>query len=217
MLRTALQVSGISRALGDLKLRLEEKAEDATAQVKDLAVRVAIAAGLAFAAMMFVALALIAGLIAFYVYLYPLYGVIPALGIVGGLMAAVALVCALAAMLIARRKSAKKAAAESVTSEAEEGERAYSARTREQRRYASAEQRAASEVTDSILALADAAGRSQRRRPRHGNGRANGHDATVDAVSLLQSGDRRTIVAVLGAVTAVGWLMGRTMPHSSRH
>lgn len=187
MLRTALQVSGISRALGDLKLRLEEKAEDATAQVKDLAVRVAIAAGLAFAAMMFVALALIAGLIAFYVYLYPLYGVIPALGIVGGLLAAVALVCGLAAMLIARRKSAKKAAAESVTSEAEEGERAYSARTREQRRYASAEQRAASEVTDSILALADAAGRSQRRRPRPAqNGRGNGHDATVDAVSLLQ-------------------------------
>jgi hypothetical protein len=57
MLRTALQVSGVARALGNLKLRLEEKAEVATAEVKGVAVRVAIAAGFALAAVAFIAFA----------------------------------------------------------------------------------------------------------------------------------------------------------------
>jgi hypothetical protein len=67
-------------------------------------------------------------------------------------------------------------------------------------------------VTDSIVSLADAAGRSQRRH----NGRGSGHDATEDAVTLLQTSDRRTKIAVLAAITALGWLMGRTLPHATR-
>jgi hypothetical protein len=215
MLRTALQVSGVARALGNLKLRLEEKAEGATAQVKGVAVRVAIAAGFALAAVAFIAFALFAGLISLYVYLYPIYGVIPALGMVGGLMFAVALLCALAAMLVARRKTAKKAAKQALTldqSDEEDEPVGNGSRPVRRRAYASSDARAASEVTESIVSLAAAAGRSQRRR---GNGRANGRGETADAITLLQSGDRRTMVAVLGAVAAVGWLMGRTLPSSS--
>jgi hypothetical protein len=134
---------------------------------------------------------------------------------VGGLMLAVALICGLAAMLVARRKSAKKAAKQALTLDEEENEwTGNGSRPARRRAYASPDQRAASEVTESIVSLANAAGRAQRRR---GNGHANGRETTTDAMSLLQSGDRRTMVAVLGAVAAVGWLMGRTLPSSDTH
>lgn len=225
MLRTALRVSGVARALGDMKLRLEEKAEDATAQVKGIAVRIAVAAGLALAAMIFLVLALIAGLIALYAYLQQVYGVVPALATVGGLMLAVALVCGIAAMLIARRRSKRKASRTETASDRRESrgddEWAYDGhRPMRRRAYATPEERAAAEVTDSIVSLASSAGRVRGRRfngrGSRGNGRAHGHDTETDAAQLVQSADRGTMMAVLGAVAAVGWLLGRTMPQSNR-
>jgi hypothetical protein len=109
MLRTILQVSGLARSLGGLKLRLEAKAEDAVNQVKGVAIRIAIAAALAVAAIIFVILALIAGLVALYAYLEPIYGVLPALGVIGGSLVVLALVLLIAASIVGRGKSAKKA------------------------------------------------------------------------------------------------------------
>lgn len=214
MLRTALQVSGVARALGNLRLQLEQKAENAAAQVKGVAVRVAVAAGFAIAAVMFAALALIVGFIALYAYLLPIYGVLPALGVVGGSILAIAALCALVAASTVRRKSAKMPAAQTLASEENYERPAYGRRRDDRPSYSSPESRAASEVTESLVSLAGVGGRSQRR----GNGRNNGsrQDLAVDAVTLLQSGDRRTMMGVLAAVTAVGWLLGRTMPHSSK-
>lgn len=211
MLHTALRLSGVAHGLGRMKLRLEEKAEDAAAQVKGVAVRIAVAAGLVLAAILFLLLALIAGLVALYAYLAPVYGVAEAFAIVGGLLLAVAAICALIAMYIGRRRSARKMERRAERSELalhDDDEWAYNGGRTRKRRYRSEEARAAAEVTDSIVSLASATGRSTRRL------RGNGHDTTADAVSLLQTSDRRTMMAVLGAVAAVGWLLGRTMPHS---
>lgn len=199
MLRTILQVSGLARSLGGLKLRLEAKAEDAVNQVKGVAIRIAVAAALAVAAIIFVILALIAGLVALYAYLEPIYGVLPALGVIGGSLVVLALVLLLAASIVGRGKSAKKAVEETAETVGLDGEDALSPR----RRYATREARAADEVSSSLASLAAI--------PRR---RANG-GALPDAVSLMQSGDRRKMVAVLGAVAAVGWALGRTITFSA--
>jgi hypothetical protein len=206
MLRTILQVSGLARSLAGIKLRLEAKAEDAVKQVKGVAIRIAIAAALAVAAIIFVILALIAGLVALYAYLEPIYGVLPALGVIGGSLVVLALVLLLAASIIGRGKSAKKAVeetAETVGLDDSEVAYSYGAPRSPRRRYATREARAADEVSSSLASLAA--------NPRR---RANG-GALPDAVSLLQSGDRRKMVAVLGAVAAVGWALGRTITFST--
>src|SRR5512138_1581480 len=71
MLITLIRLSGLARGLGSLKVRLEDKADDALTQAKSIATRVAIAAALALAALVFAILALLIGLIALYAYLYP--------------------------------------------------------------------------------------------------------------------------------------------------
>lgn len=210
MLRTILQVSGIARSLAGLKLRLEAKAEDAVKQVKGVAIRIAIAAALAGAAVIFVVLALIAGLVALYAYLEPIYGVLPALGVIGGSLVVLALALLIAASIVGRGKSAKKAVEETAeTVGIDDSEDAYGAPLSPRRRYATREARAADEVTNSLASLAAIPRRRSRER------KANGGEMP-DAVSLLQSGDRRTMVAVLGAVAAVGWALGRTIPFSAR-
>lgn len=211
MLRTILQVSGLARSLGGLKLRLEAKAEDAVKQVKGVAIRIAIAAALAVTAVIFVVLALIAGLVALYAYLEPIYGVLPALGVIGGSLVVLALVLLLAASIIGRGKSAKGAVKETVETtglDDSEDALAFSEPQSPRRRYATREARAADDVANSLASLAAIPRRRSRERA------ANGGELP-DAVSLLQSGDRRTMVAVLGAVAAVGWALGRTIPFSA--
>src|SRR5690606_39125341 len=146
MLHTILQVSGLARALGGLKLRLEAKAEDAVNQVRGVAIRIAVAAALAVAAIIFVILALIAGLVALYAYLEPVYGVRPALGVIGGSLAVLAVVLLLAASIVGRGKSAKKAAegaAETVGLDGREDTLSFSEPQSPRRRYATREARAA--------------------------------------------------------------------------
>lgn len=211
MLRTILQVSGIARSLASLKLRLEAKAEDAVNQVKGVAIRIAIAAALAVAAIIFVLLALIAGLVALYAYLEPIYGVLPALGVIGGSLAVLAIVLLIAASIIGRGKSAKKAVeetAETVGLDGREDTLAFGEPRSPRRRHATREARAAEDVANSIASLA-AIPRRRSRAPK-----ANGGEMP-DAISPLQSGDRRKMVAVLGAVAAVGWALGRTITFSA--
>jgi hypothetical protein len=202
MLRTALQVTGLARALGNFKLRMEAKAEDAVKQVKGVAVRIAIAAALAVAALIFVLLALVVGLVALYAYLEPIYGVLPALGIIAASLAVLALVLLLVASLIGRSRPAKTKAAEAADDSA--GDMAYARRPATRREYATREARAAAEVVDSLDSLTAL--------PRNARKRGGAEEPTVDAVTLLQSGDRRTMAAVLGAVVAIGWILGRTLP-----
>lgn len=207
MLRTVLQVTGLARTLGNLKLRLEDRAEAAVAHVKAIAVRIAVAAALAVAAVIFTVLALVAGLVALYAWLQPAYGVVPALGIVGGSLVVIALLLVLGAALVGRGKTERSSKTVELAGDFDE-DPAYAARP-SRRAFASREQEAAADAVDSLVSLARPNGYHRHRAP--------GADRTAtDAATLLQSGDRRTMVAVLGAVAAVGWLLGRTTAYGGR-
>jgi hypothetical protein len=193
MLRSLLVASGVARLVGEAKLKLERKADAAVDQVKSIAMRIAIAAVLAIAAVIFTLLAIVTGLVLLFAWLEPEYGAITSLAIIAGSLVAVALVLALAAALIGRGRSARKAKDEDLAEWAHEREElpAYTPRS----------------SRDALAPLAGVAAptlgdlfRADPTRPR------------TDLLTLVQSGDTRTTVAVLGALFAVGWLAGRTLP-----
>ena len=206
MLRTLLRLSGIARTLGSLKVRIEDKADDALAQIKGVAMRIAIAAGLAIASLVFALLALVTGLVALYAFLQPEYGTLPSLGIVGGTMVAVALLLALAAALVGRGGSAKSS--ESGVEELDddwEPVRTNGSRVPPRYVLSRREARAAADVTDSISSYIAPGARPGRRR---------NEDYSADVFTMMRAGDRSTILTVLGAAIAAGWLVGRTVPGS---
>jgi hypothetical protein len=210
MLRTVLGVTGVGRGLADLRYRLEERAESAISRVKSIAIRIAVAAALAIAAVIFTLLALIVGLMVLYVYLEPNYGVSTSLAIIGGILVAVALLCVLAAALIGRGKSDQKSDIRKATATEDRRlrEDEWQARRPAERQYAMAarqeRQEREVEALNSLVALS-------RRQDVLDDDRVS-----ADALRLLQTGDRRTMFAVLSAVAALGWLMGRTMPRTRR-
>jgi hypothetical protein len=209
MLRTVLQITGLARALGDLKFRLEARAERAVSQVKSIAIRIAVAVALAIAAVIFTLLALITGLVILYAYLEPIYGVTTALAIIGGSLMAVALICVLAAALVGRGKSKPKPAETNIEWQDEGADDWRRESERVVPRHGAAARRAReTDAVDSLVSLASLAQRRDRR--------ALEDRVSSDALGLVQSGDRGTMIAVLSAVAAIGWLMGRTMPSAAR-
>src|ERR1700730_10814303 len=104
MLASVLRLSGLDRRLAAFKLRLDEKAHEGVDRVKAVVVRMFVVAALAVAAAVFALLALVTGLLALYGWLEPTYGVLPALSIVGGVLAATALVLICAAMILSGRR-----------------------------------------------------------------------------------------------------------------
>ena len=105
--RQAAAASGLDQTLAS-KLKLEEKANEAVDHIKGVVVRMSVVAALAVAAAIFALLALITGLVALYVRLEPAYGVFQALGIVGGVLAVIALVLVSAAMIVARGRTSSR-------------------------------------------------------------------------------------------------------------
>jgi hypothetical protein len=194
MLRSLLVASGIARLAGTAKLKLEQKADAALGQVKSIAIRIAVAAVLAIAAVVFTLLAIVTGLVLLFAWLEPEYGPTTSLAIIAGSLVVVALLLALAAALVGRVRATRKE------------EHAELARWYDEKDAVTAE-----DVRLSRDALAPLAGvsaparlsdlfRPDPTRPR------------TDVLALLQTGDTRTTVAVLGALFAVGWLLGRTLP-----
>ena len=100
--RQAAATAGLDHALAAAKLKLEEKAEEVVDHIKGAVVRMSVIAALAVAAAIFALLAFITGLVAFYAWLEPAFGVLQALGIVGGVLAVIALVLVGAAMFVGR-------------------------------------------------------------------------------------------------------------------
>jgi hypothetical protein len=193
MLRSVLVATGIARLVGDAKLKLEQKADAAVDQVKGIAIRIAVAAALAIAAVIFTLLALVAGLVLLFAWLEPEYGAISSLAIIAGSLVAIALLLVLAAALVGRGRSARKEKDRDLAEWAREREELPVYTTRDGR--------------DALAPLAGVAAptlgelfRPDPTRPR------------TDLLTLVQTGDTRTTLAVLGALFAVGWLVGRTLP-----
>jgi hypothetical protein len=200
MLRSLLLASGIARLVGTAKLRLEQKADAALGQVKSIAIRIAVAAALAIAAVIFTLLAIVAGLVLLFTWLEPQYGPTTSLAIIAGSLVVVALLLALAAALAGRVRSTRKE------------EHADLARWHDEKDIVTVEDARASRDALAPLAGVSAPARlSDLFRPDPTRPR-------TDVLAMLQTGDTRTTVAVLGALFAVGWLLGRTLPAAeSRH
>ena len=193
MLRSLLVATGVARLVGAAKLKLEQKADAAVDQVKGIAIRIAVAAALATAAVIFTVLALVAGLVLLFAWLEPEYGAIASLAIIAGSLVAIALLLVLAAALVGRGRSARKEKDQDLAEWARERDELPVYATRDGR--------------DALAPLAGVSAptlgelfRPDPTRPR------------TDLLTLVQSGDTRTTIAVLGALFAVGWLVGRTLP-----
>jgi hypothetical protein len=193
MLRSLLVATGVARLVGAAKVKLEQKADAAVDQMKGIAIRIAVAAALAIAAVIFTVLALVTGLVLLFAWLEPEYGAIASLAIIASSLVAIALLLALAAGLIGRGRSARKEKDQDLTEWARERDELPVYATRDGR--------------DALAPLAGVAAptlgelfRPDPTRPR------------TDLLTLVQSGDTRTTLAVLGALFAVGWLVGRTLP-----
>ncbi len=113
--RQAAATAGLDHALAAAKLKLEEKAEEVVDQIKGAVVRMSVIAALGVAAAIFALLAFITGLVAFYAWLEPAFGVLQALGIVGGVLAVIALVLVGAAMFVGRGRTTSWRAARRVS------------------------------------------------------------------------------------------------------
>ena len=106
--RQAAVTAGLDHTLAAAKLKLEEKADEAVDHIKGVVVRMSVVAALGVAAAIFALLAFITGLVALYAWLEPAYGVFQALGIVGGVLAVIALVSIGAAMIAGRGRTSSR-------------------------------------------------------------------------------------------------------------
>jgi len=221
MLASVLRLSGLDRRLAAFKLRLDEKAHEGVDRVKAVVVRMFVVAALAVAAAVFALLALVTGLLALYGWLEPTYGVLPALSIVGGVLAATALVLICAAMILSGRRpgsekrtatpktievppsplplSVAPAPVDSVVSPPSAASAATAGDKIEPflsvaKRYAHILRTGSAPVDDFIRQM----------EPRL---ELATKEAVTRAATLVQTGDRATMLAVLGAAMAVGWLL----------
>jgi hypothetical protein len=179
-----------------------------------------VVAALTVAAAVFALLALIAALVALYGWLEPTYGVFPALSIVGGVLALTALVLISAAMILSRgRPISEKGTPTPKTIEVppsslplvtpapidsvDTSPCAASAVTAGDKiepflsvvkRYAHLPRTGSAPVDDFICQM----------EPRV---ELATKEAVTRAATLVHSGDRATMLAVLGAAMAVGWLL----------
>ncbi len=227
MFASVLRLSGLDQMLAAFKLRLDEKAYEAVDHVKAVVVRMFVVAALAVAAAVFALLALITGLVALYVWLEPTYGVFPALSIVGGVLAVIALVL-ISAMILSRGRpgtekgtatpntievppsplplSVTSAPVDSIVSPASAASVATAGDMIEPflsvvKRYAHSPSTGSAPVDDFI-------------RQMEPHVEVATKEAVTRAATLVQTGDRATILAVLGAAMAFGWLLVKTANRS---
>ena len=221
MLASVLRLIGLDKTQEAFKLALEEKAHEAVDDVKGVVVRMVVVAALAVAAAIFALLAVITGLLDLYEWMEPTYGIFLALSIVGGVLAVIALVLISAAMILSRgRPSNEKSTAtpktievpsspvplsvtpapvDSVVSPPSAGSAATAGDMIEPflsvvKRYAEIPRTGSAPVDDFIRQM----------EPRV---ELATKEAVTRAATLVQTGDRATMLAVLGAAMAFGWLL----------
>ena len=216
MLASVLRLIGLDKAQEAFKLALEEKAHEAVDDVKGVIVRMVVVAALAVAAAIFALLAVITGLLDLYEWMEPTYGIFLALSIVGGVLAVIALVLISAAMILSRGKlrsekstatpktiavplSVTPAPVDSVDSPASATSSATAGDMIEPflsvvKHYAHSPRTGSAPVDDFIRQM----------EPRV---ELATKEAVTRAATLVQTGDRAAMLAVLGAAMAFGWLL----------
>ena len=209
MLASVLRLSGLDQRLAAFRLEVEGNAYEAVDHVKVVVVRMFVVAALAVAAAVFALLALITGLVALYAWLEPTYGVFPALSVVGGVLAVIALVLISAAMILSRgRPGSGKGTATPKTIEVPPNPLPVVSPP------SAASTATAGDMVEPILSVV----KRYAHIPRTGSAPVDirqleprielaTKEAVTRAATLVQTGDRATKLAALGAAMAVGWLL----------
>jgi hypothetical protein len=228
MLRHILHITGIEQQLQALKLRIEDQAQRLIKQGKSVAIQMAIAAALVFGAAVIALMATVAGLVTLYLWLTTLVGSIAAAGIVAGGLLLIAIVLGLAATMVARKDIPELEPARVITPDPAVvaapivppvGAPA-SASFRPSGFAAETPPRAVSpHDVESLFAIAGQFGRL----PRTGVEPADNviqafapqaeeatREAVARAANLVRHGDRSTVLGILGAAAAVGWILSKT-------
>jgi len=220
MLRALLQISGVERRLQVLKSGLETKAEGLIRHGKTVVLRLAVAAGLAGAAIVVLLLAFIAGLVALYLALEPRLGSLGAVGVVGGTLAALAALLALVAYVVVQREGpsadeevaqvrAERADAAAVTGESAASFHApfpeppppvtpldADAIFAVTRRYTRVPRTGVEPIDELLAALVPRAEEASK-------------EALARAANLVRYGDRSTMLTILATAVAAGWVLTR--------
>jgi len=223
MFQTILHVTGLDRKLETLKFEVEGKANQAISHIKAVGLQIAVATALAVAAVIFTALAILAGFVSLFVWLQPHYGTLPTICIVTGALAVIALVFMAIAVVVGKRRpepinlSAPASKARPSGGDTETDLASDKAK--------SAAPPSSSEMLDSAIDLV----RLFAKYPRTGNEQIDNiiravepraEEATKDAVhraaTLVQTGDRKTMIAILGAAAAMGWLIAKSGSHTGK-
>jgi hypothetical protein len=214
MLQQILHITGLDRKLEMLKHKLEHQANQAIGHAKSVAIQIAVAAALGIAAAIFALMTLVTGLVAMFAWLQPAYGTLIAIGSVAAVLATVTLILSLSALVIAKKESPSFGAPEPM--EFPEPS-ANEARPRVARPDQSSNLRSSSpEVIDSIFGVVGHFARSARTgidpvdniiRALEPQVELATKEAVGRAANLVQTGDRKTMLAILGTSVALGWLV----------
>jgi hypothetical protein len=219
MLQALWRLSGLDRQLDLLKATLERKATEATNQVKAAAVRFVLALCFIVAALAFVFMALVAGLIALYTWLAAIYGPLPALGIVAGALIGVALIFGIIALVVGRGKSRAESAPDSAAAAPPEPPPAVAPGLAAAGNTPPPPQptdNAAADLVKAFLVLVKRfATRPQTDSPlvdevvtKVTPTAETAADEIVNrAATLVRSGNRGTMLVVLGLSALLGWLL----------
>jgi hypothetical protein len=229
MFRALLQLSGIERRLQDYRERIEGRAERLIQQGKAVAMQLAVAAALATGAIVILILAFIAGLLVLYLWLEPRLGSLAATGVVGGALTVLAAALAFAAFTVGRRQPpapqplrqapSDAAAADAAAADAVAAAAAAAARNAAaDAAFAAPPRPITSTEVDALLALT----RRFTRLPEVGvepldallkgltpRAEEAGKEAVARAAALVRDGDRTTMLTILGAAAAAGWILTR--------
>lgn len=221
MIASLLRLTGLDRKLDELKRDLQTRADTALDHLKGIAVQLALSAGLVIGAGLFALLALITGLIAVYVWAEAQWGTFVALGIIGGGLVVIAAMLLLAGLYVGRAKSQAPRRTTAAVPAQVPAPAAATALAVPQPVLLRPEQ---ANMVEPFLSLVS----RYARMPKTGvdpidqmlgqmqpRAAVAADEVVRRAAALVQTGDRTTMIAILGAATALGWLMAQSADKKS--
>jgi uncharacterized membrane protein YqjE len=224
MLRNILRVVGLEPALRSVENRFEGQAQSLIRQGKAAAIHALIAGGLVTAAATLALMALVAALLAMFLWLEPQIGGIAAMGLVAGILLLLGVVLAIAAVIVSRNEVPAAAAETTGTATTDikqtAAEEKIPATTPEPFGYTESPptQPVTADDVESLFAIGGQFGRLPNTgiesvdnvlRVLAPKAEDAARDAVAQAANLVRHGDRSTMLAVLGTALAIGWALSR--------
>lgn len=223
MVSSLLRLTGLDQKLEELKRDLQTRADAALDHLKGVVVQIAVAAGLVVGAGVFGVLAMLTGLVAAYVWAEAKWGPFVALGMIGGALAVIAVVLLLAGLAAARSKATAPKSSDklpsasvkpAVTSLPAPQSVAATGATRPE--LLTAELPSAANMVEPFMSLISRYASVPKTglepidnviRQMQPHAKVATDEAIKRAAVLVQTGDRTTLIAILGAAAALGWLV----------